>query len=264
MYRLSDTETKEVSLVRRGANRKVLIKKQGEQVMLEQIQKLLAAGKIDEAKVAAVLKAANMPEDVQAAIMGALKLFDAVKDKLPEDVLAHVAALSGLTQPVNPEKDADVTKSALAKLPDEVRLAVEKQSKEQNEKIAKMEKQLKDGAEAELDRESIAKAEALAFIPNDKKVIAALFKSVNGIDKALGKTIEDLLTSVNAILGKSEVFKQKGSDRGAAGVGSVMERVNKMAEDRIAKSAKPLTHEQAVDSIFRENKKLYSDYLAGN
>jgi len=287
--RLELVDTQEVSLVRRGANRKEFIKKTGDETMTpEMIAKLLGMSKLDKTKLDAALKEMHLSPEVHAAIEGAVRMLDAVKDQLPPDVLAHVSALANVAMPksdddankvkpfpfilrdgLNDKKPDDLMKS-LDKLPADVRAALQKQHDEQAAKIAKMEgdlaaqrADLSARSEAELDRVSLAKAESMLGLPGEKSVVAAVIKQATKFDPNLGKSIEQILAAANAVIVTSKAFSETGSGAGGGAGATTMERVNKMADELVGKAGKLMSHAQAVTKVFADNPTLYSDYLAG-
>lgn len=281
MNRLELVDTQEVSLVRRGANRKEFIKKTGDETMTpEMIAKLLGMSKLDKTKLDAALKEMHLSPEVHAAIEGAVRMLDAVKDQLPPDVLAHVSALANVAMPkpdddankgdgLNDKKPDDLMKS-LDKLPADVRAALQKQHDEQAAKIAKMEgdlaaqrADLSARSEAELDRVSLAKAESMLGLPGEKSVVAAVIKQATKFDPNLGKSIEQILAAANAVIVTSKAFSETGSGAGGGAGATTMERVNKMADELVGKAGKLMSHAQAVTKVFADNPTLYSDYLAG-
>ncbi len=111
---LTDLETVELSLVKRGANRKRIAYAKSEEGMeqMEEIVKAVLELELDNEKaVTAAFKKAELSEKGQEAVRGALRMFSAFKDELPKDVMKMFADLSGNELPVekalhDPEEDA--------------------------------------------------------------------------------------------------------------------------------------------------------------
>lgn len=89
--RLRDLETKEVSLVTRAANKRtflILKNQEGDPMDGEDILKAVLDSDIEnEAQVDEVMKSAELSDQAQAAIKGALRLVAAYKDEVPAEVV---------------------------------------------------------------------------------------------------------------------------------------------------------------------------------
>jgi hypothetical protein len=97
--RLHDLQVDEVSLVPRGANRKkfLILKSMlgGDAMDQSMIERILDADLEDEERVDAVLKAQGLSDKARNAVKGALRILNAFKDELPNDILNTLASLAG-------------------------------------------------------------------------------------------------------------------------------------------------------------------------
>lgn len=97
---LEDPQWNELSLVKRGANKKKrfpITKGEKSMVTLEEILKAVLEGEIEsEEKLEEIFKAAKVSEKGVAAAKGALRLLEAFKDELPAGILAKLAKVAGM------------------------------------------------------------------------------------------------------------------------------------------------------------------------
>ena len=97
---LEDPQWSELSLVKRGANKKKrfpITKGEETMVTLEEILKAVLEGEIEsEEKLEEIFKAAKVSDKGVAAAKGALRLLEAFKDELPAGIMAKLAKVAGM------------------------------------------------------------------------------------------------------------------------------------------------------------------------
>lgn len=96
---LEDPQWSELSLVKRGANKKKRfpITKGAEMITLEEVLKTVLEGEIEsETELEEIFKAAKVSEKGVAAAKGALRLLEAFKDELPAGIVAKLAKIAGM------------------------------------------------------------------------------------------------------------------------------------------------------------------------
>lgn len=291
---LSNLHTAEVSLVRRGANRKrYAITKSEEYHMpfnpkvLEAVLKTAAEG---EDKLIATLKAAGADEKRIDAAVAQFRVQKGFADVVTAEDAELIAQATGVakkdeTDPDEPDDDdmpallkkkAKKTKKSaepdLSQLAPETRAQVEAVFKSnealvgQVESLTGMVKTLVDnGAKSEY----VAKAaKEFSHIPGTPDEIGIVLKSAHDASPELGAGIEKLLGMVNGLVRKSALLGSVGSTGGAGAGGSAWERIQTLATGLTMKAGdKDMTPEQKIAYVTEktaEGRALYKEYLGEN
>lgn len=287
--RLKDLEALEVSLVPRAANkRKFLLTK--EERFVDNIKAILEAivdlelengDQIDE-----IIKQADLSEQATNAVRGALRILQAYRDEVPPEVFASLSAAIGVTgsggnpSHYNDKKEKAAGKKAVAKkaagekgdekqmdlqvdkLPEDVKSTVEALWKENQAVIKKAEQlevELKKEREEKRNKQFVEKAAAYPHLPASAEELSKVLKSVSEHDQEAFGIVEGLLSRANEALEKSKLLKVAGSDDDTDL--PVWEKIGKMADNLVEKADAPMTKEQAVSEVLRQNPKLYDEYL---
>jgi len=261
---LTDVQVKEVSLVRRPANRRKFLLFKEDNVDEELIE-LLKLALENEDEVDEALAKAKLSDKAAKAVKGALRLLTAYKDELPKDIIETLAGLAGYGY-AEPEKSEDQagedqaseeTVDDIAKaadVPDWVKqkiVELEKAAAEANEALQR------EVAERKA-REYLAKAEQYSNIPGEPKELAEILLKADaaGLGDALEKLLESIDTSMSAL------YSQSGSDAAVSGSGSgIVDDVQKQARALLEKSEDVKTMEQAVTKVLSLHPELYQRYL---
>jgi hypothetical protein len=293
---LTDLETFEVSVVKRGANkRKFALTKSEKQMpqkeMNEVLKSLVESGEIEDvAKVDAVAKAAKLSEKSAAALAAVAKIADGFKDD-PAVKLA-LAKLFGKDEADDEEEDAEDAKKAKKKaaakksddagngedketpvtkteFPPEMQAILKaneeaiKKAQEENTRLAEVIKKERDEREV---KEWVAKSAAdLRYIPGQSaEQLGRVLKELqdkNGLEMA--NKHFDMLKASSALVSKSAMFREHGA--GGAGAsdasGSAWDRIKKLADSIVVKDAK-LTGAKAVQMVLKAHPELYAEYKA--
>lgn len=182
-----------------------------------------------------------LPDDVREAVETEI----ADLTKRAEDAEAEVTVLKA----VEPEPDPDELLKSADPL---IREMVEKAQAEAAEAttIAKAER------EARLNREFMAKAESLPFVPGETKDTADFLKSASeSLSPEQYEWIEKTLSTANSLISKGDALKTYGSGR--VEEDSAEGRVQTMAKARAEE--KGISRQEAYAEILEENPDLYAE-----
>ena len=195
------------------------------------------------------------------------------KDDLAPEVVTYIEALedevTSLTEAVEKadeeivslQERSSVSKSAeeqreevLAKADPAVRALIEKaeQDAKQASEIAKAER------DQRLDREFIAKAEALPMLSTDKTMLGALLRRISEALSAEDATaVTKMLDAANVQIAKGNLFSEMGRGGGET---TVSKSVDAAAQE-LMKSQPGLTMEQAQAKVYETNPALLADAM---
>jgi len=110
--------------------------------------------------------------------------------------------------------------------------------------------------DARLNREFLAKAESLPFVPGETKRKADILKSASAsLTPEDYIELETMFKSMNEVISKSAMFKSIGSS--AFDEGSPQGKVEKLAKTRA--DEKSISYEQAYTEVLNENPDLYEE-----
>jgi chromosome segregation ATPase len=119
--------------------------------------------------------------------------------------------------------------------------------------------ELRKEREAKADAEAIEKAKGWSNISLDAEKIGPALRRLSAVDADLAKSVEELLTSVNAQAESANIFAEIGKSADFTS-GDAYGRMTAMAksavEEGVAKS-----FEQALADVATSNPELYSQYL---
>lgn len=284
----------EVSIVDRGANKKkpFPIYKQESTMTQEEMETILKAvleTEIDEEKTLDELIAkAEVSDKGKNAAKAALRILSGFKDEMPPELMKALGEVSGMSKQFPPKPDEEDEKKikkleaenkklkeeAVAKNKDgdegKVPEAIQKQFdsleaenkelKESNEKITKALDVQKDTAELAV-WEGKAKDELAHFPGKSFEEIAKSLHALAKVDPKLAKEQFASMKAASDALKESEIFKARGG-RGADAEGSVMEKIEKMADELLEKSTDTdLTKEKAIGEVLKRRPDLYDSYI---
>lgn len=168
-----------------------------------------------------------------------------------EDITAFIEELHAKANPVTPTKPEDVFKS----LPQEIRTRIEK-AESDAAAAQTLAKRLQD--EKELG-EMVAVCKAWSSISVDLATLPAHLLTVKRIDPAAYEAVSKQIDAANAASKLTKEIGRAGEE--SSGDGTAVGEVRKLAEALVAKDAK-ITHDEAVDLVFRDHPDLYKRYRA--
>jgi len=289
---LTDLETFEVSLVPDGANKqpRFPILKRTERVkMSDTLHAVLDAPNGDEAQFNRVIKSADISEEAEVAVKGAMKILSAYSDIIPASkALGLVSKGLGVAkdetaypekrmkQEGEEEEEAEKQEgeeeeeeeeapmlAKSSKLPPEIRAEVKalwKSQKAATVKAEKLAKALATERDTRLRKEFIEKAKKdYRYIPGkSSEELGLLMKSLHVFDSKIADEIGIIFKSVSEVVEKSGLLNEIGSNIAGSGT-SAYSRLDAMAKDKVTKGN--VTYAKAFTDAMNENPDLYSQYL---
>jgi uncharacterized protein YoxC len=112
--------------------------------------------------------------------------------------------------------------------------------------------------DARADAEAIEKAKSWSHLPLDAEKIGPALRKLAGIDSDLAKSVEDLLTAVEAQAESANIFAEIGKSASPVG-GNAYEQLTALAKSAVETSGG--TFESAFADVVSKNTDLYSQYL---
>jgi len=166
------------------------------------------------------------------------------------------------------EKGMDVHKSLdLSKVDKSLKPALEaifKANKEQVEKAARLEKELKAERETRREKEFIEKAAGMG-IGGKTEDLAKILKGVADADPTLYGKLEALLKGAAEQIKKSSLFAEIGTrSEGALPGQDAWAKIETIASGMVEKSADKISKSDAIDAVLKtaEGRRLYDEYKA--
>lgn len=224
-----------------------------------------------------VMKAAD-PSDVAAVLDSSLSKEDSVEKSAQERMEAAEEALrkaeeriaeleeqvAKAADPVEGEatEEAATEEDMMKSAPEPVRAAFEAMKKQADEAVAKaaeVEAVLKAERDARADEAAIAKAKGWAHLSLDAETVGKALRRLAETDETLAKSVEDVLSSVNAQAESANIFAEIGSP--AAVSGDAYSQMTSMAKAAVESGAAK-TFEQAFADVATSNTDLYAQYLS--
>ena len=276
---LVDLNTVEVSLVDKGANKRVFAIMKAE-TMNDVVKDILEVPLEQESEVIDSLVEKDLSEDARHSLIGAMRLVQAYKDEAGmREALVSLAELLDFNKPEmeEPSMDQEIVQEEtsqddlnLASVPEEVRAQVEdlwKANEEAVKKAEELEAVLKAERDERLTKEYIAKAEAeFGNIPgHGADELGPMLKSLNAHDAEMAGKIEGLLKTMSQVLAKSEVFAEAGVTTQDAGSGKNPESQLDQLATQYSTETPGVSYAKAYDSVLKseEGRRLYAEYVQG-
>lgn len=272
---LKDLEAIEVSLVPKAANKKkfLLLKSEGGFQVDEILKALVETELEDEKKIDTILKQMKLTDRATAAVKGAMKLLNAFRDELPEDLMKTLAGLAGYefkpeeiemkkacgSDGYKPLKKEDGSLN-LDNVPNDVKpmlIALWKENEEMVKKADSLEAMIKKQEDEKLTEKYVGVAKSYQGFSMNPEEFGLVLKEIavnapNTIEK-----IEEVLKSADMAITNGNLFKEIGSS--ASGSINAMDKIEKRA-DEIMKSEK-ITKAEAITKALENDPELYSEYL---
>lgn len=160
---------------------------------------------------------------------------------------------------------SSVMKSLLATVPEAQRGVLEAVLKAQDERSARLEKDLSEERRLRREKEFVAKAEGFKHIGVDKSELGRSLMAIADQSPELYEKIEKTLRAADEQVAKGDLFKEIGSSQ-AGKVGDAWEMIQKAAQGWVQKSGQALSPAAAVEAyiLTDEGRKMYADYMANH
>ena len=294
---LSDLDVLEVSLVKRGANKKTfaLYKAEEKNTMKDLTAAILAAPGDENTELMKDMVVKGLSKEARSTVGDAVKLLSAVKEEMSAGLYKQIQNALGLkgleeekaedepredTPPEPPTGDMEAEEGAedvelpLGEEPEkkeeeeeEAKKAVTKNDdprlqelfKANQELIAKIEKHEADKRE----KAFIEKAQAeFSMIPGaTAEEVGKLLRDVDSMDVAIAKKVENILKSTEAFARNSGLFEEVGSSQAAVSSegANAGAQLNSLAKQRVAKTGD--SYAVAYEQVLNENSNLYNDLV---
>ncbi len=278
---LTNVQTGEVSLVRRGANNKrfALTKSEYAMNINELVKTVLSTEAEGESALVSTMKSAGLDEDSIAVAVANFRLQSGFSDKFSKEAFAEVAKASGYEPAKGKKKksegeDEDEDKkpsfmksSTPADIPEPMRKAYE----EQKATIARLQKEAEENStkltalrkEAER-KEYVAKcATEYAHVPGmSSEEMGGMLQDAYEVSKDLGEKLEKQWAETSKALKESALLKTAGAVTTHDG-SSAWAKMQKMAAEAQKKDPS-LGSGQAMTQVIKQHPDLYNEYLSEN
>jgi hypothetical protein len=279
-FDLNEAKARFIAFVPKGANKKQYFLVKEDRQLKEDILKAIL--ETDESEVSRTLKEAKLEGEAAGVLEATAKILKAYKDLLPEDALQILAKACGLPEPARekgepkPQAEKDAGKEAglsgdggaagsgdplnkedLEKMDHKARSIIEKLLEEQQltraeaDEAKRIAKELKD---QQVLKEYVAKAEELQNLPVQPLKLGPVMKALGESHPREFEEIYKLLKAADAILDKSELFREFG--KAGPGEGSAEAQIYAKARALVTKDA-ALTFEEAVEKVMDLEPELY-------
>ena len=289
---LTGVKTRELSLVRRGANNKrIALTKSEDQHMdfAKLLKSVLATEAEGEKELIVTLKAAGANDEAVEIAVANFRLQAGFRDKLSKEHFSQVAKAAGFEISKAGHEDKDkaedeeedpkkpgffmngkkmpTAKSHTTEIPAEIQKTLDDQK-------AELQAVKKESAESKAEVASLRKAGDLkdyiskcakdfAHVPGmSSEERGAKLQKCYEVSESFGEEQEKEWATVSAALKGSDLLKAQGIASSSDG-SSAMGKVEAIAKE-IRKNAPSLTKEQAMAEAWAENPELYTEYLADN
>ncbi len=284
---LTNVQTAEVSLVRRGANNKrfAITKEDPNMKLADLIKKVLETEAEGEADLVTTLKAAGADEETTEVAVANFRLQAGFSDKLSHEEFATVAKAAGfdIAKEKKEEDEEDPKKPgffrsgkkmptakshAPADMPEEVRKAFE----DQNDELETIRKEAADN-KAELvalQKESQRKeyiekcSKNYSHVPGQSvEEMGTMLQKAYEVGDSFGKQLEKQWENTQEALKKSALLQTQGAAHSTHDGASAMGQMETIAKELKVKDP-ALSHSQALSKAMDSSPELYEQYLAEN
>jgi hypothetical protein len=272
---LSELKAAEVSLVKRGANKKKRfpIFKEDQMVEEEILKAVLETEAEGEESLIELLTVEKASDKGVSAAKSALRILQAFKDEMPEGVLNALAKVAGMEKAQDkPKEEEEMKKEEEVKkeeLPEEAQAIFKAQEeqikalKEQNDLVIKQLREEKDQRELEA---WISKAETeLTHFPGKSfEEMGKLLKSLHDVNPETAKEQFETMKAASDALKTSDVFKEAGKRAGVTVKKSAWEKIEELAKGLVEKSNDVnFDLEVAIAKVMDSPRgaELYNEYL---
>ena len=287
---LTRLDTREVSLVRRGANNKRFAFTKEHDMKFEQLLKTVLDTEAEgEETLIATLKSAGASDDSIEVAVANFRLQAGFKDKLSKEEFAVVAKAAGFEVakakkkedeededededggfPFGGKKKKKTDKSHLpADMPVEMRKAF-------NDQAAEMEVIKKENADNKAELVALQKSSELkeyvtkcatlyAHVPGmSTDEMGDMLQKAYEVSEDFGKRLEKQWKETSGALQKSALFQNQGNAHSSHDGSSAMGKMETIAKEYIAKDP-TMSHDVAIGKVMQDHPELYNEYLSEN
>jgi hypothetical protein len=220
-----------------------------EEIMPENTQDEVTPAATDEQVEAPATEATETVEDVEKAEM----TMEEAMNKIAE-LQAKLVELESKESEDEMAKSATVADEFLKSAPESVVKMIEDFKKQAESATEELRKE----REAKADADAIEKAKGFANLNLDAEKVGPALRRLSSVDSDLAKSVEDILTSVNAQAESANIFAEIGKSADFT-PGDAYGRMTTMAKSLVEEgSAK--SFEQAFASVASQNPELYVQY----
>lgn len=287
---LTNVQTAEVSLVKRGANNKriALSKSEDDMDFQELLKTVLATEAEGESKLIATLKAAKADEDTINAAVASFRLQNGFKDKLSKDVFGEVAKAAGFDiakakkdkaedededegdeNPFGGKKKKKTEKSHVpADMPPEMQ-SIFKAQQDEMEALRKENAEtttlLKTERSERIRKEYVVKcADQYSHVPGmNAEEMATMLQKAYEVSDDFGKQLEKQWADTSEAVQKSAMLVNQGVVATNDGNSGAWAKMQSLAKELVQKT-EGLSEAKALDVVMKENPELYQEYLGEN
>ena len=184
-----------------------------------------------------------------------------------EEATVEASAEAAVEQPAEeakeaeakPESEEEILKSApesVIKMVEDLRKAKEDAEAKALEAVTELQKQ----RDAQADAEAIEKAKAWSHLNLDAEFVGKSLRKLNSVDAELAKSVEEILTSINAQAESADIFAEIGKSVNTT-ADDAYGRMSVMAKS-LVDTGKATSMEAGIAQVAVSNPELYSQYLA--
>ncbi len=289
--KLTDLQTGEISLVRRGANdKRIALTKSGDDMPLDELFKnVLETEAEGEQALVKTLKDAKVEDEVIEIAKANYRMQHGFKDKLSEETLAVVTKSAGYWTKADDDDDDDdddekkpfpgarrpfksKDKKEKSHVPADMPPAMAAIFKAQQDEVAavrvesaKIQKQLDDERCERIRKEYVTKcADEYAYVPGmSAEGMGEMLQKAYSVGDEFGKQLEGQWAATSKAVKQSSLLHASGQVAMNSGGGSSpMDKLNTIA--KAIETNEKIPFAKAFDKAMTENTDLYNDYLSDN
>lgn len=275
---LEDLETKKVSLVHRGAQKRkfAMFKSDGsmDDDAGETLKACMDIPMDNEDYANDVLKSAGLSDKAHAAALGAMRVFSAFGDEFTQESLSKVSEILGVKKGepkmADNEKVEEVAEAVekTAEVNAEIKESIAKAEQRANEAEKRLEEITK-ALNAERDervlREYVVKSkDDYAHIPGKAEDLGELLRDLHNVSPDLCGKVEGVLKGADDLLATSGAFSPAGTSNSNDEGSDAYSKLKALADSIIEKAKEPMTEAQAFSKAMSQSPELYEQYKAGN
>lgn len=258
---LTGTRTHEVSVVDRGAVRRVFSISKAEYKM-KNLEAVLETAVEGESSLVDVLKSSEVSEKGLDAAVGVLRLLKSFKEELTEDAVQAVAKEAGYELPQE-EAQEEIPVVKAEDLPEQYQAvfkANELRAQKAEKDLEEIRKNLAVERDARLASEFKEKAEKFPLVGSADE-LGALLKDIATENAELEARVTKALETVQERLAQAPLLKEIGSEGDDDASASAWDTIQKRAAE-LVKKGEFATKELAVTHVMKADRELVRQYRA--
>ncbi len=287
---LTNVQTAELSLVRRGANNKrfALTKAEDNMKFAELVKTVLNTEAEGESALIKTLKSAGADDEAVEIAVANFRLQSGFSDKLSKEGFAEVAKAAGYelakakADHDDDDDDDDDDKPAFLRgkkkktdkshVPADMPVEMQKAFEDQQSTITRLEKEAKANS-SQLEtlrkdterKEYVAKCvESYSHVPGmSSEEMGVMLQDAYEVSKDFGGKLEKQWEETSKALKESALLKTRGAAHATHDGSSPIGRLKTIAKDYKAKDPS-MSEDKAFSKAMQDNPELYEEYLADN